>query len=205
MSLLSVYCADIGSIKSGKFGWAREDSAGSTEAGTDISDLVRVLAVDLQAGTRVALGFECPLYVPISDDPVDLTSQRRIDMGKPWSAGAGPAVLATGLTETVWILERLRKQLGSPPPAFLDWSSFGQSERGLFLWEAMVTGEAKGASHQEDAAIAVGAFRTWALEARADENSTVESVHSLIGAALLRAGWSDDISLLRKPCLVVRA
>ena len=31
------------------------------------------------------------------------------------------------------------------------------------------------------------------------------SVHSLLGAALLRTGWSSDLSLLEKPCLVIKA
>jgi len=30
-------------------------------------------------------------------------------------------------------------------------------------------------------------------------------VHSLLGAALLRTGWSKDLGLLGMPCLVIKA
>lgn len=201
---LVVYCADIGSIKKGNFGWAREDDGGTTKGGADISKLVGSLAADVKTSTRVALGFECPLYVPIPDDPSHLTSQRPIDRGKPWSAGAGASALATGLTETVWILQQLRNRIHMPPPAFLSWEDFKRADQGLFLWEAMVVGEAKGNSHQDDAAIAVRAFREWALQQEPGGCLEVGNVHSLIGAALLRSCWSTDLSLLEEPCLVIR-
>ena len=200
MNSLVVYCADIGSIKHNNFGWAREK-----EGDTDISHLVTSVATDLNERKKVALGFECPLYVPISADPNHLTSQRAVEKGRPWSAGAGAAVLATGLTETVWILLELRKRIESPLPAFLTWQDFSNAEQGLFLWEAMVTGQAKGTSHRQDATIAVRAFRAQISQAAAENRDKGGSVHSLIGAALLRTGWSEDLSLLGKPCLVIRA
>jgi hypothetical protein len=37
---------------------------------------VDAIAADLNAGHHVALGFECPLFVPVSEDPNGLTSAR---------------------------------------------------------------------------------------------------------------------------------
>ena len=40
-----------------------------------------------------------------------------------------------------------------------------------------------------------------------DEEDAIDSevVHSLLGAALLRTGWTTDLSVLTKPCLVIKA
>ena len=207
MKAIAIYCADIGSVAKNRFGWARglsTDSGLDLTSGPDIMDLVGAVAEDLKAGIPVALGFECPLFVPIRDDPVRLTAGRTGDGSRPWSAGAGAAVLATGLTETVWILREIHRRVDNPPPAFLIWSDFLQTERGLFLWEAFVSGAAKGDTHIDDATIAIQAFHS-ALPHVEAANAVHESeVHSLIGAALLRAGWSDDLSLLSKPCVVIK-
>jgi hypothetical protein len=65
---LSVYCADIGSVANGRFGSARgeagEPGIEVHRGGTEIIDLVDALTSDLAAGTAVALGFECPLFLP---------------------------------------------------------------------------------------------------------------------------------------------
>jgi hypothetical protein len=56
---LAVYCADVGSIKQGRFGWARaEVPAGKIDrhrGGTEIHELVDVLSEDLEADLPVAL------------------------------------------------------------------------------------------------------------------------------------------------------
>ena len=153
----------------------------------DISILVSSVAADLDEDRPAAFGFECPLYVPFSRNPGELTAQRPGERGRPWSAAGGAASLATGLAETVWILQRLIDRLQGPAQAFLAWQT--EIGRGLFLWEAMVTGKAKGASHEEDSEIAVRAFRSWASGAAAPDAAVASEVHSLIGAALLRTGW----------------
>ena len=124
---MSIQTADIGSIRNNKFGWARGEHVGRDVAvtgGHDIRDLVTSVVRDLNAGFSVALGFECPLYVPISKDPEGLTSARLGEGSRAWCAGAGSGALATGLTETVWILHQVRQKLESPVPAFLDWNEF---------------------------------------------------------------------------------
>src|SRR6266540_1033323 len=64
-----VYCADIGSVPNGRFGWARSEPDETTierhRGGTEIIDLADGVGEDLAAGQPVALGFECPLFVPV--------------------------------------------------------------------------------------------------------------------------------------------
>jgi hypothetical protein len=206
---IAVFCADIGSIKTGRFGWARArakaDAPLSWRGGTDIRDLARLVASDLALGSKVALGFECPLFVPVPDDPERLTSGRSCDGNRPWSAAAGAAALATGLTETLWILREIRRQTDSAPLPYLDWADFLPASSGILVWEAFISGSAKkkGGSHEDDARVAVQAFVDRAN--RRDLHRVLDRpVRSLIGAALLQTGWTSDIAFLDEPCIVVK-
>lgn len=203
-----MYCADVGSIPARRFAWARaEDAVGSiSHSSSEIRQLVEMLVCDLTTSKPVALGFECPLSVPIPSNCHELGCHRPGEGNRSWSAGSGAAVLATGLVQTVWILAEVRQRIGSPPPVFLDWSAFQHSGTGLFLWEAFVSSKAKGKSHGDDAKIAVHAF----LAALPDMNPPDAiccdgEVYSLIGAALIRSGWSEDIAYLKRPCVVIKA
>jgi hypothetical protein len=161
MQQLAVYCADVGSIKNGNFGWAREEvPAGEIErhrGGTEILGLVDAVARDLAAGVPVALGFECPLFVPVPEDPSSLGAARPDERTRPWSAGAGTGALTTGLVQAAWVLAELRNRR-STERVFLDWAAFEAAGAGLFLWEAFVTENAKAATHVDDATIAVACF-----------------------------------------------
>lgn len=108
---LAIYCADIGSIRKDNFGWAVVDGDGQ-RGGTVIGELVDAVVGSLAAGVKVALGFECPLWVPVPDDASGLTAGRTVDGNRPWSAGAGASALAAGLTRplgscarSVWACE----------------------------------------------------------------------------------------------------
>lgn len=96
-----VWVADVGSIKMNKFGWCRATYDRTLIQGTDITDFADGIANDLSSGNRVALGFECPLFVPIPDNPIRLTKARAGEGNRSWSAGAGSGALSTGLTECV--------------------------------------------------------------------------------------------------------
>ena len=212
---LAICCADIGSIKKGNFGWAvvhGDRQRGGKEIGGLVDDIVGSLA----AGIKVALGFECPLWVPVPDEPSGLTAGRAVDGNKPWSAGAGASALAAGLTETAWILRETRRGLeerGVPPPAtYLDWEEFTRADAGIFLWEAFVTGKAKGkgegAAEDQHVADALTACKAFAASL---PNSAAESpcepsdaVRSLIGSAVLWSGWSEDLDVLHGRCVVVK-
>ncbi len=203
---LVVYCADIGSVANGRFAWARASARPNSRVstGADIRCLVTQVAQDLNSGKKVALGFECPLWVPVACDPRELTSARCGEGRYPWAAGAGATSLAAGLTETAWILSEIHSEAQNVE-AYLDWPRFAAAEHGLFLWEAMVTGADHTDSDEGDAAAAVCAF----IKALPDPTAcnavtSPHKVRSLIGAALLWAGWSNDLQLLRTPCVVIK-
>jgi hypothetical protein len=168
--------------------------------------LTEAVAKDLGAARRVALGFECPLFVPLRLRPEHLTASRVGDGNRAWSAGAGCGALTTGLVQVVWLLRAIRHLVASPVDVFLDWADFTAARSGLFVWEAFVSGTAKGTGHLADAEAAVAAFARAIAKATLTSAVTVDAeVYSLIGAALLRSGWSMDIGLLGKPCVVIRA
>lgn len=214
---LAICCADIGSIKKDNFGWAILHGDRQRE-GTKIGGLVDEVVCSLVAEVKVALGFECPLWVPVPDDPCGLTAGRRVDGNKPWSAGAGASALAAGLTETAWILREIRRclrdRLASLPPTYLDWKEFTEARTGMFLWEAFVTGDAKATGpdvdadrgrHAADALVACEAFAARQCNPTAQGHpDPPHAVRSLIGAALLWSGLSKDLELLGASCLVVK-
>jgi hypothetical protein len=198
---IAVFCADIGSISQGNFGWAGL-SGGRGHEGTEIAELAEAVAICLTGGQRVALGFEAPLFVPL---PVEasMLGKARDGESKAWSAGSGAQVLATALAQVSWLLERVRQRAPTDAVAFLDWPAFLRSRAGLFIWEALVTGKAKTGSHAGDAAVAVRAFRAAIPDLTAHSLVRADRVLSLVGAALLRTGWSCDVSLLSASCAVL--
>jgi hypothetical protein len=209
MDKLAIYCADVGSIKQGNFGWARaevppraieEERGGATE----IAELVASVADDLGAGIPVALGFECPIFVPVPEDPQRLGAARAGEGARSFSAGAGTGALVTGLVQTAWVLRAVRERCPNEI-AFLDWGAFEAARRGLFVWEAFVTGDAKAATHVDDATVAVGCFFDALPDPRRASAVTAERPLSLVGAAALWAGWSRDLALLHAPSVVLRA
>ena len=206
MSSLVIYCADIGSVAKGNFGWARLECVESPTCivGQDIRDFADNIADDLNSSHPVALGFECPLFIPIADDPKYLTSAREGEGNRAWSASAGAGSLVPGLSETVWILTRIQRKILADIPIHIRWSPFQRSNVGLFLWEAFVTGDFKADTHIGDAELAVNQFYKYLRDPESHNAIKSSSVRSLIGAALLQSGLTNDLSLLNKPCLVIR-
>jgi len=205
-----IYAADIGSIASGNFGWARLDPEQASAQvdrndGTEIAALVDTIAYDLDVeGRGVALGFECPLFVPVPEDPFLLGAARIGEGNRPFSGGPGTAALVTGLVQTAWVLRALRARCPQAA-AFLDWDEFTSVGRGLYLWEAFVTGKAKAATHVDDALIAATTFSDSLPNPPAANAVEAQRPMSLIGAALLWSGWSQQTALLHQPCLVIKA
>jgi len=201
MQSLAIVCADVGSVAKGNFAWW------STEGpvGYLPSELAAHVAALLNVSMPVALGFECPLFVPLADEEMALTSARPGEGGRPWSAGAGCGALTTGLVQVTWTLQRIRESLRCTPSAYLSWPRFAKAASGLFLWEAFVSGDAKSEEHARDAQAGAEAFRDSLPDPPAANAVTCGGpVHSLVGAALLRTGWTDDIAVLLEPCLVLR-
>lgn len=202
---LSIYCADVGSESRGRFGWASARASRVVRAGDKLEGLSQAVASDLNRGIPVALGFECPLFIPITPHAADLTRARIGEGSRAWCAGAGAGALATGLGQVVWVLQRVAELVKAPRFATLDWREFTHEKRGLFLWEAFVTGVAKGNLHVDDAGIGALAFERVLPDPMGASAIQSDEVHSLAGAALLRSGWSDQLDLLATPCTVIRA
>jgi hypothetical protein len=192
-------CADVGSVKKGNFGWA--DSEGSE--GTKPSELAAKVAAALSEKRSVALGFECPLHVPVPDAERELGKGRGGEGSRPWSAGAGCAALATGLVQAAWTLGEIRKQSPLTVGAYLDWRTFEEAGSGLLVWEAFVSGAGKGSGHVDDAARAVKAFA--ARLPRPETDLCASNPMSLGGFALLWSGWLISTEALKQPCIAIKA
>ncbi len=209
MKNIVVWAADIGSIKTERFGWYRaEDKRYPGRGGTDINEFIEGIKDDMTKKKKVAIGFECPLFVPITDKPEDLTKAREGENNRPWSAGAGCGSLATGLTECVWIFERIRESNVDIKPSF-SWKVFLSNESNFFIWESFVTSSSKGETHPIDAKKAVETFLD-ILEKYPDGIEKGNSVkaqnpYSLVGAGLLRAGLTTNLKLLSEPCIVIKS
>ncbi len=204
MKNLAIFCADVGSIKQEKFGWAAILPDGREMYGANIEQFAWDIAEQINNKTKVAIGFECPLFVPVRNDPVQVNSARKNEGNRSWSAGAGTSALATGLVEVLWVMNAISGILGKKPKAVFEWSIFLDTES-VYLWEAFVTSSSKGVGHTHDARIAVTHFKD-SLPDPTTANAIKEAdVFSLIGALALRAGWANDIAVLSEQCLVIKA
>lgn len=207
MNNLVVWCADIGSVKNKKFGWCRgiEDKERSDfKEGTDIIEFCLGIAKDLSNGKKVAIGFECPLFVPVSDNPFALTNARQGENDRAWSAGAGCGALATGLTECVFILQEIRKATHEQIKPTFNWDDFRKGESNLLIWEAFISKSSKVLTHSGDAKVAIEAFMRYYPNLAEANAVTAVNPYNLVAAALLRTGITNDIGMLSESCIVIK-
>ena len=193
---------DVGSPKSGNLGWAIRRGDRKSH-GDDLDEFITEFARHCD-GCPAALGFEAPLFVPIREKVLELTSARKGEGRRPWSASAGATVLTVALPVVTYTLSQLRSGLGSYQ-ASLDWKSWRVGSNTLLIWEAFVSGSSKGSDHWHDADIAASAFLI-GLDNLEVINAIVEpNVLSLVGAALIHSGWVEpSVSMLKTPALVVK-
>lgn len=204
---LHVFCADIGSIPNGRFAWARRLPGGLDEIHDParIESLVDAVAAHLVVGRPAALGFEMPLFVPVPEEPMQIGKARPCDVDAPaWSSSVGASVLATGIPQVAWALQRLRAAAPTTE-LHLSWPAFAAARSGLLVWEAFVTRSAKGATHEEDAAIGVDAFCSQLPSPGDLKADATPRPLSILAAAAMWAGWDLDADQLRRSVLVVRA
>lgn len=196
---LCVAVIDIGKLEN--LGWVVEGPTIS-RAGTDIEVFIEVLVTAMNMGP-LALGFEAPMFVPYGRSLSDLDKARQGDGDRAFSASVGASVLTKGLVIVPYILERLRQGVRHAEPTF-GWRE-PLSHGDLLLLEAFVTHMGKSASHEECARMALNGFPR-GFESRASFESAVSDTCTLnlLGAILLRMGWTDDLSVLAEPCMVVR-
>jgi len=109
------------------------------------------------------------------------------------------------LAEYSWIFQKLKEFTKSEILPSFDWTDFSNGTGNLFVWESFVSGKTKATTHVDDAIAAAKAF--WSSLPDIEEANTVtaERPFSLVGAALLRAGLSSDLRLLKQSCVVISA
>jgi hypothetical protein len=206
-----MFCSVIDIGTPGKsLGWAALSTAGDMVDGTDVDTCIGLLSKALRVGP-VALGFEAPMWIPTRLDPTRLTSARHGEAGpglasRPFSASAGATVLVTGMVVVTYVMRRLR-ELAPDATVHYDWRNFPNEPGQLLVWEAFVTNQKKthDTRHVEDAKLALAAFLSGMESPQAFRSSVEEpDCLNLLGAALLKAGWTSDVALLSAPCLVVR-
>lgn len=220
LNKLVIYCVDIGNINRNCLGWARRDRlepAGIPSRSSNLPHLVEALVNDLNQRRCVALGFEAPLFIPLGtpDEWNQLhrmrRGERRVNQNYAWSAGAGREALFASLPVIPWLLDATRQQVARSVRGHVDWLSFVSARGDLVVWEAFVTGPAvmeREPSRPLDDMLDAAAGAT-ALDHRLGQSEnpvsdiTEDRTYSLAAAALLRTGWTTDISVLFQQCLVV--
>lgn len=194
---------DVGSPRSGKLGWAILEIGGACRTGGDLDVFIEKVGT-LGNTSPLVVGFEAPLFIPTRSAALDVLSGRRGEGSRPWSAGAGAAVTTAALAVVTYTLAGLRSRLPSAT-ALMDWTEPPQFPGEVLFFEAFVTGAAKGLDHAGDARVAAEAASALLQDARPYRSAIDEQeVFSLLGASLLRTGWTNDIGFLSTPCLVVK-
>lgn len=195
---LHVAVVDIGKLKN--LGWVVEGPS-VNKSGTDIDCCIKALACAMKMGP-LALGFEAPMFVPYGRKLCDLDKARKGDGDRAFAAAAGACVLAKGLVIVPYILERLRCRADVRPT--FNWRS-PLSKRDLLLFEAFVTHVGKSVSHVACARLALERFpKEWGKRALFESAVEEPCTMNLLGAMLLRVGWTKDLTMLWEPRLVVR-
>ena len=212
-----IFCADIGSVGKGNFAWAcSEQKFADRDSQSSPSALANAVVMAIKDNRSVALGFECPLWLPLpllDGDEKEIGQIRSGEDSYGWTAGAGACVMAQGLVQTAWVLSQLNQQC---PEIRFETKREKCTGGTVLLWEAFITGKAKSgatgkAQHAKDAAIGVNAFnRAWENETGSElkpETKTQKpaQVFSLVAAALIFAGFKEDgVRLLKEPCWVIK-
>ena len=196
-----VYVCDVGSIAKRNFAWT--SSARGKRGSIDINELVAEITRDIRSRNKIAIGFECPLFIPCPVASSDIGKARDCDGNKAYTSSVGASVAMTGLSQVAWILNEIHKKCPNVK-ATTSWRAFTKGEADILIWEAFVTGDSKGADHIQDAYIAMKAFQ---LNQEAKERGIVDSCSntmSFAGALILWSGMASDLSLLRQPCIVIK-
>ena len=196
---LHVAVIDVGSLSN--LGWAVEGPV-LNECGADIDVCVGALCKALEIGP-LALGFEAPMFVPHGRKRCDLDKGRRGEGDRAFGASVGASVLVKGLMIAQYVLSALHSRVGTARPTFR-WREQLSAAGDLLLFEAFVSHVGKAVGHIDCARLALKRFPgTW--EERASFVSAIDEpgILNLLGAILLRIGWTDDITVLSEPCLVV--
>ena len=105
-----------------------------------------------------------------------------------------------------YVLDKLRARAPTATVT-LNWRAPLDAPGQLLLFEAFVTHQSKTDDdpHIRDAKLAIAKFQEGMRDPSAFQSAIDEpSCMNLLGAALLRTGWTTDPIILFQPCLVVR-
>lgn len=214
---IKIFGVDVGSVRRrGGFSWSLTDA--SVRGQDDPSQLGDAVMSALQSDGRVALAFECPLSVPVpaadATGWMDLGRARAGEHNRPWSAGAGAGVLATGLVQLPWLLRYVADRSDTQVSATTQPAAFLDGRANLLLAEAMVTSDGKPEpvdGHQDHADALAAARRLEELLTTAASGEVVSDVSCLPHAALnlaasaaMHAGVLLDPAELRQDVLVAK-
>ncbi len=203
---VDVYVVDAGSVSKGNFHWVSSKAPHSESS--DIEAMAKCVCDDLRLEKKVAIGFECPLFVPCPENQAELGLARigEIDVAfgsRPFNAGAGASVTLAGFQALGWILREVHERFPGVR-ASTRWDELEDGTCELFIWEAFVSGSEKGLNHHEDAQLALEAFEKNQDRMSKASRIKAESPISLAGALILWSGMSHDLTLLHAPCVVLR-
>jgi hypothetical protein len=196
---------DIGSPAS--LGWAIEGP--TPRSGSQLEDCIEAVADALATGP-VALGFEAPLIVPFRNDTRSYNRARAGECvpgraSRPFCLGPGAYVTTMATVVVPLVLQHLYRL--APDISFtLDWTTPPRAPGQLLFFEAFVSDQPKGRPdpHVADARLAARHLLAQFQEGRVETALGDEPWLNLLGAALLRAGWTTDLTVLAAPVLVVR-
>lgn len=204
----AIYTCDIGGIRSGNFGWARcvPEEKANLIGSTDISRLIDCLQKDMENLMSIALGFECPLFIPVPISENDLCRGRQGEGSRSLFAQAGATVTTLGVHQAAWILRKIHPYGTNHFEFTTDLSKWPPSDdhQVLFCWEAFVSGIAHSRSHTRDAATATMFFLHNEMHLGVVNAVTTELPFSLIQAVALWAGWSTNMAELHGSTLVIK-
>jgi hypothetical protein len=203
----AVYACDIGRVERSAFAWARvrPDSGEPLTSSSDMHRIAVALRADAAMGISVALGFECPLFVPVPWEPIEIGRCRPGEGNRSFSVSAGLQVTVLGLQESAWVLRAVSDAFDGYVVT-TDWRRWTQQggQPQLLLWEAFVSSEAKSPTHEEDAITALQEFVRLEQNLEVGNAVTAAQPLSLIASAALWAGLSIEPALLRAATLVLR-
>jgi hypothetical protein len=203
---IEMYACDVGSVARKRFWWC--SSHPDRPASNELSALASAVIADLSDGVSVALGIECPLFIPC---PQELEMLGRARAGecttatgsKSFNSSPGACATMSGLPALGWVLRLVREHCPSVV-ATTKIDEFYRGSASLLLWEAFVTGSEAAGTHEGDARLALEAFRVSWTRQQFASRVDCEGPFSLVGAMILWANLSNDRDLLHHQCLVLR-
>jgi hypothetical protein len=104
----------------------------------------------------IALGFECPLFMPVPPCADDLSKGRQGEGARAMFAQAGAAVNTLGVHQAAWILRKIHQSGAGSYQFTTDFSKWPPSQDGqiLLCWEAFVSSNAYSGDNVRDATTA---------------------------------------------------